>query len=274
MRPAVNAVLPGGATHVPTLGGALYALQKHASVLRVAGVSAGALMAIAFAFGIPESRILHILQDLLADEKILDKSVLAAKRFGRCSWRRIPDAVVDMLGKGTTLGESPIPLTIVVTDAWTSRPVYLSSLTTPKVLVEEAAGATSAILPVASMQYLPSYLPKRLYFDGGFTDNFPDQVWDREPEPTVSFSLVGKDVDNDGQDDVRPVREWDFDDAAMAVANALTFAASASKSSRDDRVHVPLKTIGSGFDFSLTPAETKARWDAGAAPVHARFAKR
>jgi predicted acylesterase/phospholipase RssA len=258
-RKPIRVCIPGGASHAPTLAGGLYYLDTVYDVVAVAGASAGALSAIAYAFGVDLAELTRVLMKLLQKDRVLDRSLGATGRYGRCAWNVIGEAVKELVGAETTLGQALTPLVVVVTDARTSRPVYLSSWATPNVLVWEAAAATSALIPLASMKYIPSYRPGRLYYDGGFTDNNPDHVFDSAPEPTWSFDLVGPDRDGDGQDDEIPLGEWQFDKAAMSVAKSLTYAAGASKSRRTDRVCIPLRAKGSGLDFSLTPDQITDR---------------
>jgi len=267
-RKPIRVCVPGGASHAPTLAGGLYYLDTVYDVVAVAGASAGALSAIAYAFGVPLKDLLRVLTRLLQKDRVLDRSLAATGRYGRCAWEVIGEAVKELVGAHTTMGEALVPLLIVVTDARTSRPVYLSSWATPNVLVWEAAAATSALIPLASMKYIPSYRPGRLYYDGGFTDNNPDHVFDSAPEPTYSFRLAGPDRDGDGIEDEIDLGEWQFDRAAMSIAKSLTYAPGSSKSRRTDRVCIPLRAKGSGLDFSLTPKEIEDRFKTGWDDTH------
>ena len=71
----VRVVTSGGASHVATLAGALYALDKRVEIAGVGGTSAGALASIGYAFGIPQETVFRLIADLLKDNRVRDKSV-------------------------------------------------------------------------------------------------------------------------------------------------------------------------------------------------------
>lgn len=274
-RQRIYVCVPGGASHAPTLGGGLYELDKEFDIIGGSGASAGALNIIALAFGVDAKELLKLYQELLQHDRILDKSVRAAPRYGRCLWQVIGEAVSKLLGKDARMGDALIPIAICVTNARKSRPLYVTSWTHPHAKVSEVATATSALIPLARMVYIPSLdLGLTLFYDGGFTDNNPDHLFDDKPEPTWSMHLVDTDRDADGEEDEIALHEWDFDAAALSVARSITYAASARKSERKDRVCIPIQALGSGLNFNLTPAQTEARFRAGAAGVRTFLEKR
>jgi len=262
-KPSINLVIPGGATHVIGYAGAAYELTHKFQIARLAGVSAGAIVSALLAFDIPAHEAYALFKRLLQNDALLDSSIGAAPRFGKCKWERVAAECDAVFGPKITLGEAHIPLTIVVTDMWTSSPVFLSSETHPKVLLREALAASSAILPIASAQEIASYIPKRLFIDGGFTDNRPDDLYDDCKEPTIVLCL-NHDEDHDGKkEDVLPVRPWDFMQAAKAIVRCMLYASGAKKSARADLKEVWIEAKGDGLDFSLDVAEISARWAAG-----------
>lgn len=258
-REPVWAVLPGAASHAPDEAGALYELDSVFDILGVAGVSAGAINGAVYAFGLDLHTVSGLYEELLQKDRMLDRSLLAAPRFGMCEWKVVQDQLHKLLGKKTTLGQSIIPLCVVVTDARSSRPVYFSSWATPDVNVGEVVGGSTALIPLASMRYIPSYVPVRLYYDGGFTDNFPNHVFDDRAERTVAFKLIETDRDKDNREDDIDFHEWDMGGAAASVVRSVTYAASASKTTRDDQLIIPIHLQGSGLDFSLSVQEIRDR---------------
>ncbi len=273
LPPACFAVSSGGASHAVTLAGGFYRLKRRTKVVGVAGVSAGALVSAALAYGVPAAAVLDLFVELLQGDKILDRRPaheggILARGWGVCRWEVLRRAVVDMLGAKTTLGDSPIPIVVVVTDGYFKRPIYLSKRDTPHVLVADALAVSSAVWPLAPMQEIPSHfaaIGNRLCFDGGYTDNFPNHVFDEREEPTIGLRLGGDCPVAD--------RLEDLDDAACAALEALTWAAQTSKTTRADAVvvDVPTAKLGSGFNFNLTPELVRARWTAGEDAIDARF---
>ena len=256
----VYLIAPGGTSHVVTLGGAVYAVDALANVYGIAGTSAGGLNALAYAFGVQAKELLKLYQDLLQTDRILDRSIFAASAYGLCKFDTIRTALNRLLGANARLGDALIPLILVVTDAHTGRPVYLSSEKTPKVMCSEAGTATASLVPLSRMQFMPSLVPGRLYYDGGFTDNCPDHVFEDRPHKTLIL-----DLQVDHEDDAIPIHN--AMDAAKSVARSLTYAQSAKKNTRTDTVTVPVPVRGSGFDFSLTPDVSAKRWMDGARAV-------
>lgn len=257
-RLQVSAALTGGASHVATIAGGLYTLDTLVDIVRIVGTSAGALAAIGLAFGIAPEEVLALLQRLLAKDAVLDFGT--AGGHGLCRWEVIRKAIRSLVGDAK-MSDALIPLHIVVCDAYEQRPVVFSSEKTPHVLVHEAGTASAAIWPLADMQQVPSSgRGNRLFFDGGFARNLAADEFDGNPERPVSLFLVP------GPVEVTPVRS--VKDAAVSVLSTMLWSADhAHGSSRPDAVPIGLPAIGSGFNFNLTPAETKARWQAGSSGV-------
>lgn len=264
-RGRCNVALPGGASHVATIAGAALQLDQDHDVVGWSGVSAGFLVALLAAFG-----ELHqapaLMEQFLRRNRVLDFNGVDGN-IGACAWRAIPDLVDDVLGDGVKMGDALVPLYGVVTSADTREPVYLSSKVTPNVLVSEVARATSAIVPLARMVPIPSLGTElspdvRLFFDGGYVDNLPDDVFDFAPAPTVAVRLRHR-------SGIVRVREGDPLAQALAIAGAVTFAACQRKSRRRDHdgIVVDVDAIGSGFDFDLSINEVRQRIKSGRAGV-------
>ncbi len=269
-KPRAFFAFPGGASHCSTIAGAALGLCDELEPAGCSGVSAGFLVAVLVAFG-KLDQAPALLTKMLQKNRVLDIKH-ADGNLGLCAWQVVPDLVDELLGPNVRMGDSPIPLVGVVTSADTGRPLYLSKKHAPKVLVRDVARATSAIVPLASMVTMPSMgtdlsPDRRLFFDGGFTDNLPDHVFDVRPEPTISLSL--------GADDsiVRvPTFAVEANAGflqAMAVVRAVTFAQCQRKSRRADvdGVHVNLHAVGSGLDFNLTSEVIAARIARGRAAI-------
>jgi predicted acylesterase/phospholipase RssA len=255
--------LPGGASHASTLAGAALAIDERVDVVGWSGVSAGFLIAALGAFGeLPRAR--PLLDRMLQGNRVLDPNGIDGD-LGLCAWEVIPRIVDDVFGADARMGDALTPLVGVVTSADCGGPVYLSKLATPGALLREVARASTALVPLARMVRIPSLGTTmspdlRLFFDGGFTDNLPDHVFDDEHEPTISVRL--------GQfpGGIVRVQSGDPIGQAFAVARAVTFAQCRSKSRREV-VRVDIDAVGSGLDFDLTPVEIRERIQRGRAGV-------
>lgn len=260
-------VFPGGASHVATEVGAARAVDEadDIDVAGAAGVSAGFLTAVLLAFG-KLDKAPALLTKMLQHNRVLDWNGVDGD-LGLCAWKVIPQLVDDLLGEGTRMGDSPIPLVGVATHADSATPFYFSKLHTPNVLVRDVARVTSAIMPLAPPNAVPSLGTELspsidLFYDGGFTDNCPDAVFDDRDEPTVSFSLRPMEAKTG-----KPFRvtHGDPKSQALSVMKAITFAQTQRKSTRrhSDGFHISLPAIGSGLDFDLDVGEITARVIAG-----------
>lgn len=263
--------LPGGASHVQTLAGAMEELHRWVDPKGYAGVSAGALVAMAHAFG-KAGQIRAVLEDLLSRNRAVDMHPLAAGRAGLAAGQRIHRALADIIGPKTRLGDAQRPLCVVVTDSHSGAPVYLTSWRHPDLLACDVGATSAAMTPLFAMRWLS--LPgkgTRLHFDGGHSDNNPDHVYDRLG-PRVALMLDCERTHTAGQPAEWPVYEWQPVAQAKAVLRALTHAAAQRTSGRRDGQDIRLRAVGDGLDFDLSPAELTRRWDAGADGVQAHFA--
>lgn len=271
-----RAVVSGGASHVATLAGALYALDEVVAVTATGGTSAGALASIGLAFGVSPTVVFRVLSDLLTGNKVLDRKITGplSPGYGFCRWGVVREAVRELVGPRARMGDAAIPLFVVVTDTYTRRPRVLSSWETPDVFVDEAGAATAAVWPLADLQTIPSLgTGNRLYGDGGFVNNYPVDVYDGIPgDPVIGLRLEQDDSDGDGQIDIRPVRSPV--EAAIAMAEATLANAGAPRVHRSDFADVRIRTGGSGFDFNLSETEIRARWLRGRRVVIDRYGQK
>lgn len=271
MRPRVCVSLPGGASHVATLAGAARAIDEACDVVGWAGVSAGGLVAIAKAFGVDDARLREVLVKYLQSNRMLDATPLALVDglIGVCHWEVIPRIVDDLIGEGKTLGEALTALVLVVTDADTGSPIYLSKRDTPRVLVREAARATAALVPLAPMVEIPSlgWRQGGLFFDGGFTDNTCDAVWDDRSEPRIAVRLGDGAIGH-------TVARGDLVGQSLAILRALMHSEGKLQSTREDGWSVVVSANGDGLDFSLTPTQILLRDRTGYDDARAMLARR
>lgn len=263
---AIQLALPGAASHIVTVAGFTLGLADYAVFKALAGASAGALIALLVAFGRIDI-LAELMHHWLKHNRLLD--VVPDGRIGICAWNKIPEIVIDTIGR-RRLGAAMVPVTIVVTDADRAADGlpcadYISSETHPNVLVHELARGASALVPMAPMVTIPSLGTARspsvaLKYDGGFVDNLPDHRLDGGLEPIVSLGLTPKPKLTG-----KPTR-IDSTDAlgqAKSIIGAMTFLASEPKTKRKDSVHVIATAHGSGLDFDLSHDEIVARLAAG-----------
>lgn len=284
----VYLALPGASSHIATVLGAVLAFLAHLLWLRtrrrmpgavlkgVSGISAGAAVAAAVAFGV-EDKLPRILRHWLQHRRVLDFA--PDGKVGLCRWERVRELIEEVIGPGVTMGQARIPLAILVADADAAArgdecTVVLSSWGTPNVLVVDAVAAAMAIVPLAPPCAIPSLgtamsPDRRRFFDCGFRKNIPDDVWDFASSPTVSFSCRQRQVLTG-----KPVRVSDGDPLAVveALVGAVSQALNERRTSRKDGMHIVLDAVGSSLDFDLTPEETTERISNGRRSVEAALA--
>lgn len=271
MKPAAFRCYPGGASHVAAIAGADAALDVMSEPLGYAGVSAGALVAIARAFRVPSLKIQTTIEDLLQGNRVLDPAPFEIGDGGIFGWHVVPRVIDAIIGPGRTMGAASLPLVVVVTDLDAARPVYVDSRNPAHkgLLVSEVARASSAIPGIAPQVAIPSwragaYSPGiKLFTDGGVTDNTADHAFDFESAPRIALRLV---------DDapITRVRHGDPVTQAFAVFRSMLFASSAMKSRRADGLVIDIPCLGSGFDFDLSVDFARARRSAAISAVARR----
>ncbi len=252
--------LPGGAGHVSTLAGAAAGIAARRKVLGWSGVSAGFLVAMAHAFGVPPSTLRRLLIHVMQDNRLLDVAPLELGDMGLCGGHIIPRLIKELVGEKTTMGDSPVPLMAAVGDLTDKKVRYFSKHETPHALVWEVGAATSAFPFVFPQVPITSVFPdRRLFTDGGTCDNTTDAVWDEERVPRIAVRLVeGAPVTPS-----KPVVAGDPLRQSLALVACLTSAAERYISKRDDGLIIDVKKIGDGMDFSVPEKETRARWVQG-----------
>lgn len=255
----LDVVLSGGASNCVGLTAAAFALQKKNRIARIAGTSAGSLGALSIAFGLSADDAKRLFLTWLQQDRLLDGSPLnVPSRFGYCAGESLRKALSSTLGKDAKLGDAFMPVFVVVTDMYESKPVVLSSWDHPNVSAVDAGVASSAMLPVFGAQTIRGLdRGNRLYFDGGFSRNFAMDVFDDVPSrPTVGVRVKNK-------QSVEPVRAWEFLKAAKAVGRAMLYSSDNAYMSAKPNATVIDVDGGDGLDFSLESAEIERRWACG-----------
>lgn len=252
----VDLALSGCGALGPAHVGVLHALRSaQVQIPRVAGTSAGSLVAAGLACGLPTSQMARIAEMVLAGGDILDERAFPFLRsgWGVCAGDRLHSLIRDHLGSGKTLGETKIPLAIVVTDVEAGAPLVLRSDTHPDVLIADAVAASCSIPFVFSARRIAG-LPG-WYVDGGVTANVPGRAW-----PTVSPGCVSLVVRVGSRTPRRQVT------GPLSFARAIVGAVMGNADWRlvdavDEVVDVVVD--GDALDFKASDHEVAALHDAG-----------
>jgi predicted acylesterase/phospholipase RssA len=257
----VDVVVAGGGSNCVSLGAALFELARTRTVARVAGTSAGGLVALALAFGVDPSRFRNQLEGSLHGNRLLDGGVVTLlRRFGWCRGDELRLAARILVGEGTRLGDAKIPVAVVVSDLYERRPRVLSSWGTPDVLAEDAAVATAAIPGVFAPQQVRGLgVGNRLHADGGIAINFAYDLFDDNPRPTIGLRPSTKPL---GPVPVRDVR-------SVALALGALFMWSSDNAHRSHKSNAVVVDVPAedGLDFDLEAADVTRRWAAGVLAV-------
>lgn len=258
-----DGVFPGAAGNMPIIHEAYKASCEYVHYRRVGGTSAGGMIALLDAFGVPASEQTDLIDRLLQKNRLLDTSLMPLSQGGLCKWQVIGRETKKLLGD-KRLGQALKPVFVVVCDAYTRRPVVVSSWANPLVKVHEVASATSAIWPLAQMQQIPSLgFGNRLFYDGGFAMNFAMDVYDDDPQfPTLGIRI---------QPDLpRVIPTRTNTQKAVAVAETLMWASNnAFLSQKNCSRVITIPTHFDGFNFNQTKHELMARRTAGSYAAHA-----
>jgi predicted acylesterase/phospholipase RssA len=145
LREDIDLVIAGGATHVGGLAAAATEIDLAFNVRRVAGTSAGSLIAAAMAFGLTQSQ-LRAMVDSFLSPSLLDRSLYPPHRFGLHKGDALRAVLTEIFGDAR-LGDALVPLKIVVCSLWSRTPVVLDSQDPryAKIRVVDALMASCAI---------------------------------------------------------------------------------------------------------------------------------
>jgi predicted acylesterase/phospholipase RssA len=263
MKHEVDVVVAGGGSNVCGLAGALYTIAARRRVARVAGTSAGGLAALALAFGVPELRFRSQLEGSLDGNRLLDGSAFGfARRYGWCKGEALRTAAGILVGEHTRLGDSKMPVAVVVADLYERRPRILSSWGTPDVFAVDAAVATAAIPIVFQAQKIRGIGNDNLYVDGGTVKNAAFDLFDDLPSrPTVGVRP------RPGRTFARPIAS--LGEYAKAMGGLLLWSADNAHGSTKSASLVVDVDAEDGLDFDLSPEDVRRRWAAGIAAAGA-----
>jgi predicted acylesterase/phospholipase RssA len=259
-RHDLYACVGGGGPSITYLAGGAAGLHASARVHGWAGVSAGAIIAAAKAFSVSDQAIRESLERVLSTGSALKIDPAGLARGGLFSLEGLRSEIDAMIGKGARLGDSLVPLVVVVTDLDTGTPWYLTSRQAPKVSVVEAVLASSSfmsgITPARAIPSLGTVMSPdvRLWGDGGLCDNTADHVWDSKPQRRA---LIRCEPDHE----VTRVRAGDLVGLAAAQVRAMLYAQGGIKSRRDDGIMIDVPR--GPWDFIKTPDRVVREWGAG-----------
>jgi predicted acylesterase/phospholipase RssA len=256
-------VLSGGAAGIVEIMAAANAIYRRYTPRRLLGTSSGGIKALLDGFQVAPFVQEKIVKEAVQKNRLLDFSISAKLQYALVKWEYLPEVCDKVLGPKTTLGEAKIPVGVVVTDAYESRPVIMSSWDTPQVLVREALRATTALVPLAPMVTVPSFgRGNRLYYDGGFTANFAMDAFDDDHlVPTIGIRL------RSDKRDVRPIR--DVKSRVMSVVRSLLYSSDHAWLSAKNSMRVcSIDSPYDGLNFDQSHAEFSARIQCGAMAGH------
>jgi predicted acylesterase/phospholipase RssA len=255
----VDVVLSGGASNCVGLAAALYRLSKRVKIRRIGGTSAGGLCATAFAFGLTEQETKKLLSFYLEKDRLLDGNIFnIPNTFGFCSGNVLAKAIESIVGKKSKIKNADIPMFVVVTDMYQSKPTVISSSTHPDACIIDAATASASLIPVFCARPIEGLnTGNRLYFDGGFAKNFAMDAFDDVPErPTIGLRVKNENF-------IEPVRQLEFLKAAKAIARTMLYSSDNAYVSSKHSSRIIEVVGGDGLDFSIDKEEFQRRWSLG-----------
>jgi NTE family protein len=192
-----NLVFEGGGVKGIAYAGALAALERAGvmpGVKRVAGTSAGAIVAMLVAMGAWAAKVEEIVGGT-SFLKFKDRDIFGLlTNFGLYkgdALRSWLEAQAAALGRaGATFESLPRDLTVIGTDLVAQSPVVFSRSTTPKMVVTDAVRISAGI----PLFFAVVREDGGVFVDGGYSWNYPIDVFDQdEPDKskTLGFKLAG-----------------------------------------------------------------------------------
>lgn len=255
----VDVVIAGGATQIGALAAACGELDEHVEIKRIGGASAGSIRAAGQAFRIPQPTMRGLIDEVLKDDYLKDRSWNPLHRFGLYKGDNLYKSLQRVFGD-KRMGEAKIPLRVVVCDMYTRKPVVIDSQNPEhaRLKVVDVLRCSAAIPVFFKAHVLPEWRGNRLFVDGGTAMNFAMNMFDDSDRRTIGIRMAP----GAGDDDVRPVRDLaSFIEALVALIMWASDNAHISSKKYANVISVP--AIGSGLNFALTQKELDARWQAG-----------
>lgn len=265
-KPKVAVTFPGCGSHIITEAGVDAALRTIVDYAFVAGVSGGAGIGAGAVYGVPPAKVRTTLIEALQHDRVLDISPFSG---GIAAGDVVEDIIAELVGKGTRLGDAPIPFVVCVHDLDTAAPQYFDSRVESHkpILISELVPRSMGIPGVFAAKAIPShplglYTPDiQLKVDGGVSDNTADHVFDNEAVTRIALQLYHP------SPPIRRVYKYELLKQAFAVFEGMMHASSQLKSKRDDGFTLRVPRHGDGFDFSLSEIQMSLRFQAGYAAV-------
>lgn len=183
-----DVVFGGAGTLIPALAGAWREIEKTVSPVRVAGTSAGSMVAAAIAFDIQTSDMIEVGKRLLLRGALLDRRVLGMARpgWGLYSSDRIRDEVRNIIPH--KMGDARIPFGAWVTRIEAESAVFIDADRFSDLYVADVVAASCSIpgfFAARRIRGLPGW-----FADGGVAANFGTDVFDYSPDPTIGVRVV------------------------------------------------------------------------------------
>lgn len=252
---------PEGDRLAGAMAGAHHALGKRFNYY--AGTSIGAVNAACGAFHIDDGRVQDLYQIYLQHNRMLDPSANAFAKLQLLQWDRLKEMCERVFGKNARFGDAISGLIVCVTSLDTKSPMYLSKGETPNVLISEGLRASCAVHPrITGAQEIKSLgtslsPDRRLFIDGGWTDNTCDAVFDSRG------ARIALRLESEKPERVRNVFQGGLPfEEDVATLKCALYSSSQPKTKRSDGIDIILPR-GLGWDFSKSDEEIRTSWRIG-----------
>lgn len=188
MKKRANLVFGGAGTLIPALVGAWSEIEKTVTPVRVAGTSAGSIVAAAIAFGIPTATMIEVGRKLLLRGALLDRRPLGMARagWGLHAGNRLHAEITRLIPH--RMEDASLPFGAWVTRVETGSPVFIDNDRFPDLLVADVVAASCSIpffFSARRIRSLPGW-----FSDGGVTANFGTDAFDYSTEPTIGVRIA------------------------------------------------------------------------------------
>lgn len=266
-KPSAWVCWPGCSSHIITEVGVEAGLRSLITYRGAAGASGGAGVAAASIYGVAPAKMRTTLQWALTGDRVLDWNPFSG---ALCGGHVIEDLIGELVGKGTRLGDAPMPLVIGVHDLDSGAPQYFDSRTEghKSILVSELVSRSMLIPGLFPAKPIPShmlgqYTPDiQLKCDVGVSDNTLDAVFDNERGVRIAIQLY-----DPTPPATRRVYKHQPVNTALALFDGMLHASGQLKSKRNDGFILRAAKHGDGFDFSLSELQMSLRYQAGYSAV-------
>lgn len=218
----IDLVLKGGGAKIPALAGAILALEKNGFIIkRVAGTSAGAIIAALYASGYSGKEIVDIVKEV--DMGYLAKDLnfpivwnWLNDRWGIYKGNRFEKWMKDVLAAKQVkyFKDTNIDLRVFATDLTNQISMRLDGYSQPFIPVAKAVRMSMSIPFV----FKPVKHFNSIIVDGGLLRNYPIKTFDNSKRLTIGIRLIGDDYN-------KSVKINNGKEFAMACVNTMMAAA-------------------------------------------------